>query len=571
MVRIRLPSSSPTKRRGHKYRFSRCVKRVAIVLWFAGLTACVWFMAGQYIQALRQITNQQTTQGQVRREKGNVQNQQNVMKERLKQQSTVRSNQNWMQRTFVRPNQHQQEGSEESQQQQKSWGVQLPHWLKNGRQDVAVRQSSQHQNSDEGNTDGTDSTAKYGKYHVSKRWAREHPECIGINPTFLKPTHGCEVNQDTFAIHCHFENFRVDVDKIQMKAKGGEPIQSVMGRDERDEFPTYRPGAFITKTKPSKPKINQKENDREGLHYLEPLLMALKYPTKKNPTVDFSCTETWHGTTLFVTRYEYANLYHTMTDWWNAYFSSGLNDATNDGVKDLRVVFLDGHAQGNLDPIWGKLFGQNQDVQYISQLPSGGVCCDNAILIPPGYSSALFPQYFKPRCPIPAMANEFVSHVLTSYNLQDVKREVGNILIIDRQPYTAHPRSHPSQTQRVLDNMKQLKQQLAKRRLPKVTSIEVVQLEKLPFEEQVRKIRQAHVLIGNHGAGLTHVMFLQPRSHVIELTQEFTLDFFEYMTEWRPGVEHTYMSIEEADRMSQSTIDMIVSQVESIMLLPDNV
>ncbi len=41
--------------------------------------------------------------------------------------------------------------------------------------------------------------------------------------------------------------------------------------------------------------------------------------------------------------------------------------------------------------------------------------------------------------------------------------------------------------------------------------------ESLPFEEQVRHIGAASVLVGNHGAGLTHILWMQPGSCLVEL------------------------------------------------------
>jgi capsular polysaccharide biosynthesis protein len=44
-----------------------------------------------------------------------------------------------------------------------------------------------------------------------------------------------------------------------------------------------------------------------------------------------------------------------------------------------------------------------------------------------------------------------------------------------------------------------------------------VAAEELPFEEQVRQIGSAAVLAGNHGAGLTHMLWMEPGSCVVEL------------------------------------------------------
>jgi capsular polysaccharide biosynthesis protein len=54
------------------------------------------------------------------------------------------------------------------------------------------------------------------------------------------------------------------------------------------------------------------------------------------------------------------------------------------------------------------------------------------------------------------------------------------------------------------------------------------------FGKQLSAIREAHILIGNHGAGLSHVLFMHRKSD-LEFTDEY-LDIFIYMSEWK-GVQ----------------------------------
>lgn len=48
--------------------------------------------------------------------------------------------------------------------------------------------------------------------------------------------------------------------------------------------------------------------------------------------------------TLIVTRFEYANLFHTVTDWYSAYMTSRIVNLK----KRPRVVFVDGHCKVHL-------------------------------------------------------------------------------------------------------------------------------------------------------------------------------------------------------------------------------
>jgi hypothetical protein len=188
---------------------------------------------------------------------------------------------------------------------------------------------------------------------------------------------------------------------------------------------------------------------------------------------------------------------------------------------------LDGHAQGGLDDVWKVLFG---DFHFVKHLPKGkGLCFEKAVFIPAGYNAPLFPDFKRPRCPNQTMASDFSQFVLGRYNLQSVQPNWGNIVIIDRQPYVSHPRSDTSKFQRKSNNFEKLQSTLEK--IPNVT-VQLVRLESLSFEEQLKLIRQAHILIGNHGAGLTHLMFMdQSRSHVIEFAVD-SRDFFPYLSQW---------------------------------------
>jgi hypothetical protein len=57
---------------------------------------------------------------------------------------------------------------------------------------------------------------------------------------------------------------------------------------------------------------------------------------------------------LLVTRYEYANLYHTLTDWYNVFQTLKIFDLP---VKETLIVLVDGHSKGLMDPVWPRMFG----------------------------------------------------------------------------------------------------------------------------------------------------------------------------------------------------------------------
>lgn len=534
---------------------SFCIARTVALLWGIGLGVSSWILLSQHSQVVANfdlgahpgihfpsapsVTTRKTYQEEEDDE---------TPEQHAQRQKAARENQAWLVRKFQMGGNKfpgiegdtQYRAPVVQEQQSEGRRPYLPSWLTGG----ANKRARGREN---------------GKLDQEEQPPPQYidPQCEHFNHTIMRPTHGCQVNTDTFLVYCNFENLRIDVTKITSD-RGGEPLESVMGRDEGPEFPVYEKGAFSSNIRPMFDVPNE---FRGNLHYMENVLNNMKYPTttkkkKKNkPMMDMSCVETWSGTTLFLTRYEYVNLYHTMTDWWNAYFVMPPNDRTN-----VRVVFLDAHAQGNLDPVWKQIFGK---VTYVQHLPDGGVCFEKAVFVPPGYLSPLFPDMATSRlhCPLCRLAEEFSDHVLQSFGLQNVQRIPGKIVVIDRKPYVSHPRSKPASMGRVLLNLEELKRRLLK--VKHVTSVELVQLETMTFREQLATIREAHILIGNHGAGLSHVLFMDQRSHLLEFSEDYK-EFFIYLSEWK-GVQHTPIPLVESSRLSQSELAGTISTVESIL------
>eukprot|EP00934_Nitzschia_sp_Nitz4_P003531 Nitzschia sp. Nitz4//scaffold25_size161228//105373//108953//NITZ4_002443-RA/size161228-snap-gene-0.30-mRNA-1//-1//CDS//3329544625//3521//frame0 len=411
------------------------------------------------------------------------------------------------------------------------------------------------------------------------------PMCQNFNHTIIQPNHGCQVNPDTWIVYCAFEDFRIDPSKIQM-TQGGEPLSQVMGRSEEVELPVYQNGAFSLS---KRPVFDVPTEYRIKMPYMDNVLNHLTYPTSKKPSQSHhsECVETWKGTTLLITRFEYVNLYHTMTDWWNTFsvlidpkvppqqgsttsthhwwfdFSSSTATMSTDHNLHLRevpqrVLFLDGHAQGNLDSVWTQLFGPTE---YVMHVPSGGLCLERAVLVPPGYVSTLFPNTlaYRIQCPLWQQTEAFVTHVLGAYHLTSTQPIPGRIVLIDRQPYVSHPRSNPEEIARGLTNFPTLVKRL--QAISGVTSVEVVRFETMSFEQQLRTIRQAQVLIGNHGAGLTHSLLMDRSASLIELNYNGP-DFFSYICEWS-GVDYTPIQLDDLNMLTDKVMHEITRAKKS--------
>jgi hypothetical protein len=133
------------------------------------------------------------------------------------------------------------------------------------------------------------------------------------------------------------------------------------------------------------------------------------------------------------------------------------------------------------------------------------------------------------------LMNEFVDFVLERLDLQETRKVLGRVVLIDRRPYQAHARSTNSTDNRIIANMLAVARSI-NGLVPEVTSVQVLQMHTMTLREQIQAVREAHVLIGNHGAGLTQLLFLDKDTYVLEFSR-FNLHFAE-LCKWKERVTH---------------------------------
>ncbi|VDP71455.1 unnamed protein product [Schistosoma curassoni] len=240
---------------------------------------------------------------------------------------------------------------------------------------------------------------------------------------------------------------------------------------------------------------------------------------------------------FLITRVEYANLYHTMTDWYNTYLTMKL---LNLSINNIHLLITDGHPIGNLDEVWYQLFNYSisrigayrQITNYIHHnntnllpiLPMNKnylLHIHKLVIIPYGYSSPLYVDK-------PLLSNmyieEFRQFLLQSYhyNMNDnlcykhivTNYQLPQIIIISRRNYIAHPRNINGHISRKINNELQLLNQL--KQLGFTNSL-IIDFINLTISEQLNLIINTDILIGMHGAGLTYSLLLSNTSMLIEL------------------------------------------------------
>ncbi|CAA7021092.1 unnamed protein product [Microthlaspi erraticum] len=336
---------------------------------------------------------------------------------------------------------------------------------------------------------------------------------------FLRPRGGegswfrCFYSETLKSSICEGRNVRMVPDRIVM-SKGGEKLEEVMGRKEEDELPEFREGAFEVAEEISRLSFNRNRRIGGGGSVISRRLVneyieegGIKRHTMRDlvgsiravGTEDFVCEEWVEEPTLLVTRFEYANLYHTVTDWYSAYVSSRVT-----GLPNLpHVVFIDGHCTTQLEETWTALFS---GIRYAK-------------------------NFSKPLS---------VFRSTTS---------VHNVLFVRREDYLAHPR-HGGRVQSRLINEEEVFDSLhrwvasgstglAKCRINLVNGL----LAHMTMKDQVRAIQDASVIIGAHGAGLTHIVSATPNTTIFEIISvEFQRPHFELIAKWK-GLEYHAMHL----------------------------
>jgi glycoprotein 2-beta-D-xylosyltransferase len=371
----------------------------------------------------------------------------------------------------------------------------------------------------------------------------------------------CYQNQKIAGSICMGTNLVLDSDKVRV-SHGGEEIDTVLKRDEKDEFPTYTQGAFslaCEQTGAMRALMgNMARRDSVLPNYMHQVVEKMSFTP--GAAGEGECVHTFEDPVLMITRYEYANLYHAMGDWYDAFQVMRIFGVDESKVK---VLFLDGHSKGTLDNMWTKLFGESV---YVKHLPAGKVCFKQFALVHPSYSSGLGVPLMtnKGACANSDHLQEFKKHVLHSFDVPRIStsalsassgEQQVHVALVLRGDYMAHPRLKAVTAKRKISNEKEVVAAL--QALPGM-QVDIVRLEQLSMQEQLRKIHEADVVVGVHGAGLSHVLFMHDGAKVVEiLPNGFGGRFhFEFMAHWSG---HPYVKVGDS-RMSGTfqTVTVVV-------------
>ena len=304
--------------------------------------------------------------------------------------------------------------------------------------------------------------------------------------------------------------------ELHSSRKGGENIEDVLNQPEEYEFYRFGMGSYQI---PCNHRPLYYFNNKNHLNDWMENLKTKNLDTGKPDQLisDF---------TIAITRYEYVNIYHTMTDWYNAFLLMEYFDKTQ---RETNILFIDSHPLGALDPVWPVLFNSTMRVGH---LPPKTVFTNIAWGML-GYNSPLL-EFFNPSLPL---VEEFREFFLSSYRINTARKldcDKLSILFIWRRDYLAHPRNPSGTVSRKFENERDLL--TAVQRQYRDHRVKGVQIDLFDMQQQLQFISDADILVGMHGAGLTHAVFLQKHAGVIEFVPNYfssSNEHFSAISSWR--------------------------------------
>ena len=234
-------------------------------------------------------------------------------------------------------------------------------------------------------------------------------------------------------------------------------------------------------------------------------------------------------TTVAVMRYEAHNIYHTMTDWYNVFLVSKL---LNLDPKKINILFMDDRPAGLMDDTWHALFGKI--MRHTDVKPS--FVFKDLIWNVLGYES---PLNFHRLMRLP-FANEFHHFFVSSFGINSLKSlDCSNLTaaVIWRRDYM----THPERKTEVAGGLVHRKFKNEEEILATVKSVlaghtvKPVVLEEMSMKDQLLLFTKTDILIGMHGAGMAHAMFLPQHAAVFETFPNYWgfLLHFKAFSRWR--------------------------------------
>ena len=334
------------------------------------------------------------------------------------------------------------------------------------------------------------------------------------------------------------------------RPKGGERLKDVLGQNEADEFFEYSKGFWKA----------QCEANQVPVGVMFPWIPYLE----TSPDIDYTTKESLdeldveNDFTIAVTREDYVNLHNFVRQMYNAFL---LMMIFKKQPKEVAILFLDGHPAGMLDKPWYEIFGK---VTRAGTLPR-----------PTLYKNIIW-GFAESESGLSDLEADHLPYIeeFRSFFLQAFRVRNSNVLecnrvaitIILRRDKVFHPRNKEGIVGRKIFNEHELIEDLIKT-FP-YACVQAILMDALPLANQLEIIASTDILIGMHGAGMAHTVFLPKHAAILEM---FSKGFkegrpwficYEKIANWRNLI---YASWENFDSDKEMPYDYTIVHREQIV------
>lgn len=236
-------------------------------------------------------------------------------------------------------------------------------------------------------------------------------------------------------------------------------------------------------------------------------------------------------TVIFVSRDNWKHLYWQTGAFFNIFVAYNILGISPD---EARIVMLDYWPEGPFKDIMTRAFSPSTPLVTIEELgkeAGGSVCFRRAVFNLPEYAAAIVKG--RPSgddCANSELVRAYASFVATrleaapEYTDADNQRQV-RVIFNSRRNYDGRT------LLRQLGNEEELFRRFTSRH-PAVNA-ERVDFAQLSFADQVATAAKADIMVGMHGSGLAHCMWMQEEGIVVEITEpQGNLKTFRNLCKW---------------------------------------
>eukprot|EP00742_Colponemidia_sp_Colp-10_P008848 GILJ01009609.1.p1 GENE.GILJ01009609.1~~GILJ01009609.1.p1 ORF type:complete len:362 (+),score=55.69 GILJ01009609.1:147-1088(+) len=254
------------------------------------------------------------------------------------------------------------------------------------------------------------------------------------------------------------------------------------------------------------------------------------------------CDEWIQEPIYLVNRLNMYNLWHAHEDLTHIF--EALAVLNLDINRDIKLLFLEQSSRlpGYADDIWKTVFNGGKELQhmwnFIQSYKERGVkhvCIKRSVWAATAVSNILHRgTNVESKCRNSAVVRAMSDYILQGFDLRNMKQDgqetivknnnnnrVMNITFISRKPYV-----NRETVGRGLENEDSVIE-----RLQRIKDVFVLKVDfaNLDLREQIEIVRKTDLLIGVHGAGLMHTLYLKPSAGVIELIHPTRSNAYHYV------------------------------------------